>query len=643
MQANGTEEHHSFWADSPVQESRLFDQFLDIVVAHEDSWIYTYGGYEAEFLRRMGRTPGRQAIVESMLARTCNILSIVYSYIYFPLYSNGLKEIARFLGFNWTEPDASGLQSLIWRSLWEDTLSPELKETLTIYNLEDCAALRKVTEFLYGIFSTRPREEEGQPTIHEGHTVSRIEEMATVSSRREWCKAEFVVPDFAFINKRAYFDYQRERIYVRSCKSTSRTRRKRSGMKLRRKRRVDQTIEITCSSCPSCGSTALTKKADGRLTHLTFDLSIRGGGIRRRLTRFKTVRYRCEHCGMWFLPREYMRLDDYSHSMKSWAMYLHVKHRNSFKGIAEIFKETFGVPISGQAIYEFKVLLAKYYAETYEKLLRMIVAGSVIYVDETEVHLRHRGKVYVWVFTNLQEVVFIYRESREASFLPDLLRDFRGVLVSDFYPGYDSLDCPQQKCLIHLIRDFNDDLRGNPWDEELKGLAARFGELLRSVVTTIDRYGLKKRHLGKHKGDVERFFKEVERADYRSEIAERYCTRFLKNRDKLFVFIEHDDVSWNNNNAEHAIKRFAHYREIADGVLTEAGLKEYLVLLSICVTCEYKGISFLKFLLSKKRDLDTYCKSPGPDRLPRAAELLPEGFTLSRRIRRHARDQNLNS
>jgi hypothetical protein len=39
-----------------------------------------------------------------------------------------------------------------------------------------------------------------------------------------------------------------------------------------------------------------------------------------------------------------------------------------------------------------------------------------------------------------------------------VLKDFRGVLVSDFYAAYDSLTCEQQKCLIHLIRDMNTDL-----------------------------------------------------------------------------------------------------------------------------------------------------------------------------------------
>ena len=64
----------------------------------------------------------------------------------------------------------------------------------------------------------------------------------------------------------------------------------------------------------------------------------------------------------------------------------------------------------------------------------------------------------------------------------------------------------------------------------------------------------------------------------------------------------------NNNNAENAIKRFAYYREDTVGIMKESGLTSYLVLLSICHTCRYKGVSFLKFLLSREQDVDVFCK-----------------------------------
>ena len=150
------------------------------------------------------------------------------------------------------------------------------------------------------------------------------------------------------------------------------------------------------------------------------------------------------------------------------------------------------------------------------------------------------------------------------------------------------------------------------------------------------------RHLGKHRRDVERFFRAVARQSYRSEVTQGYGKRLLKYQDKLFTFLNHDGVPWNNNNAEHAVKKFADYREIVDGRFSEAGLNEYLVLLSVYLTCKYKGISFLRFLLSGEKDIDVFRQSVNLRRPLPALELCPEGFVFSRRKRKPDWDRGTN-
>jgi hypothetical protein len=171
----------------------------------------------------------------------------------------------------------------------------------------------------------------------------------------------------------------------------------------------------------------------------------------------------------------------------------------------------------------------------------------------------------------------------------------------------------------------NQDLLSNPFDEELQSVTGPFGVLLRDVVRTIDQHGLKRRHLKKHDRPVSRFFESLAGQSLHSEAAEALRQRLLKNRDKLFTFLRHDGVPWNNNNAENAIKRFAYYREDTVGVMKEAGLTDYLVLLSLCHTCRYRGISFLKFLLSRERDIDAF-GTPGRPRRRPLIEVYPKGF-----------------
>ncbi len=156
-------------------------------------------------------------------------------------------------------------------------------------------------------------------------------------------------------------------------------------------------------------------------------------------------------------------------------------------------------------------------------------------MDETSVNVGGTNG-YVWALTSMEEVAYLYTPTREGGTIQTMLRDFKGVLVSDFYAAYDAIDCPQQKCLIHFIRDLNDDLLRHPYDDGLKRLAREFTGLLKPIVDTVDQRGLKKRFLGKHKVFVNRFYKRLGSEFGSSEAANKLVERLHKNRDTMFTF-----------------------------------------------------------------------------------------------------------
>ena len=129
---------------------------------------------------------------------------------------------------------------------------------------------------------------------------------------------------------------------------------------------------------------------------------------------------------------------------------------------------------------------------------------------------------------------------------------------------------------------------------------------INSIIETIDRYGLKKYHLNNHKSQVDRFFKRILDEGYASESAQKFQQRFRKYKEKLFTFLDYDGVPWNNNNAEHMIKRVVKLRRRIKGVTTAKGAREYLVLLSIYETLRLRNMSFLDFLVSGCLDIDEY-------------------------------------
>jgi hypothetical protein len=502
-----------------------------------------------------------------------------------------LKDIGTYLGFKWSDENASGIQSLVWRKQFELTNSQTAKSKLVEYNLEDCLALKRVVEFIGEINRNVPEETNKNQDIV--HTDDLRDE-----SIHKWGRVNFVLKDLEYINNCAYFDYQREKVFVRTNKNLKKIKRL-GRYQEKRSYRINKKITLPIRrECPICKG---KMQRHANYSRIIFDLRFSSAGIKRWITNYQATRVRCPSCRKVITLERYEEMSKYGHDLISWVMYQHIAGHQPLNQIQRMLYDLFGLSVR---VENFKKIASGYYEATYQEIIQKIKSGNLIHIDETPVVLA-RLKGYAWVFTNMEEVYFLYTPTREGVFLKELLKGFKGVLISDFYEAYCSPEWIQQKCLIHLIRDLNDDLRKNPFDEEYKKMATDFSLLLRQIITTVDKYGLKKRKLSKYKKDVSRYFRNISGYNYQSELARKYQKRFKKNEGCLFTFLDYDGIPWNNNNAEHAIKHFAIYRRIMKGAgkITEKGLKDYLVLLSIYQTCKYKGKNFLKFLVSKEKTI----------------------------------------
>ena len=88
---------------------------------YDNFLVFCYGGYERHFLTRMRKLTKKKKEVDRVLKSLVNTLSLVYTHFYFPTYSNGLKDVGECLGCSWTDPGASGVQSIAWRMRWQAT------------------------------------------------------------------------------------------------------------------------------------------------------------------------------------------------------------------------------------------------------------------------------------------------------------------------------------------------------------------------------------------------------------------------------------------------------------------------------------------------------------------------------------------
>ena len=589
-----------------AQQLNVFSQFFEAVASFPGAALFHYGSYDVKALREMKDRMGgiHRALMDQILTSCHNVLSVLHPHCYFPVYSNRLREVARFLGYEFTGPILSSVGSIVARERWEETGDNALKEALISYNRQDCEALRTVCSFM--------RQGPALAATHE-KVPGRDEEVVRTDALRRtgegnrpvFRKAEFAYPEFDLVNKCAYFDYQRDRVFARTSRRPK-TASPRCVPKTERRASLSTDVSLARRSCALCGNRRIVR--EGTIRRWLIDLKYyrTGIGVKRWQPRYLIRRYRCRACGGTFTsPDVFLGSEGrgfYGHGLACWCVYHNIVGKQPMLQVHRGLNDVFGLNIPNKQTYRFKARLAAYYLPLCEEILTAILGGPVLCVDETPVKLR-KTTGYVWVLASAADVYYLFRDSREGTFLQDLLGTYQGVLVSDFFTAYDSLPCRQQKCLVHLMRDMNDDLRKNPYDEQLRSVAQPFARLLKDIVLTIDRYGLRRYHLNKHVKAAERFCDTITRSHFDSESALKYQKRVDKYGDRLFTFLHFDGVPWNNNNAEHAVHYFAKLRRFSDGTFTRCSVEELLTLITVLQTCEYNQVNPLKFLLSGSNQL----------------------------------------
>jgi predicted RecB family nuclease len=591
FESGGQPVERSFWADGLDRERTIWDSCLRELKAIGNAQVVSYGAYETRFLRQMKARyilkPDDMEFVDQLIGKSINLVGCLYGKIYFPTFSNSLKEVGRYLDFEWNWPQASGAAALSLRRAWELGVNDGLKRDLIGYNMDDCRAAAKVADALVRLCGS------GASGL-EAVDVGSLE----VGFQRTFGKFESALPEFAKINDAAYWDYQRSKVYARTDKAIRRAVRESESRRKNTTVEKEVTVRDAPSKCPKCGAMRLWTYHRDK-SHIVYDLKFTRRGIKRWAVRYHYNMHRCSECRAEMTI--YSQDSQYGPNLRAFVAYLLIEVRLSFQKVTEHVSSLFDVALPSSSAHEIKSHIAEKYLPTYHDILRQISKGPLVHADETKGVVKGGGH-YVWVFTNLTTVAYVHAESRESTILNDVLNGFTGVLVSDFYTAYDSVPCAQQKCLIHLMRDINEDLYKSPFDEDLKEIARRFGALLREIVETVDSHGLKARSLGKHKKAATGFIEHVGAMKCQAEAGLALQKRIAKNRDKLFTFLDYDGVPWNNNNAEHAVRAFTRLRNTI-GTSTPKGHREYATLLSIQQTLRYRGMSFLEFMRSGRMEI----------------------------------------
>ncbi len=588
--------YRSFWSDFLEDEEANWLKVISILEIYPESPIYHYGSYESSVFDLLSKKYNTN--IEKLKSRLSNINTSIFGKIYFPTYSNGLKEIGQALGMKWRNENATGLQSIVWRKYWEEG-QEKYKDIILSYNEDDCVALEMLTNELTRIKMLAEKSDD----------IEFVQEPKKVSSE----KGQNIHNQFDLVLKLAHHEYNRKKIKVdlikNEIKKVKEKVKSRKGYTWLGKkiRKPNKTVVFPADEyCFKHPDRKLTK-SKLKSKRVMVDLVFGKNGVRKTIIEYIGNQGECPICHFSNAPILFRQMskDLYGHNYKAWVVFQRVEIQLSFSKINqclyELIKDKIGISSGGLFIKDF----SEHYKETEDEIIEYILKSPFIHVDETTVNINGE-KQYVWIFTTDKYVTLKLTKGRDAVTVKDFLKEYDGVLISDFFAGYDSVDCKQQKCWVHLIRDLNNDLWKNPFDEEYEKVVSEIRNLIIPIIQSTYLHGLKKHFLSKYQKNVDNYYKKViDGKSYKSELCQKFQKRFKRYRNSLFTFIIMDGINWHNNAAENGIRHICVQRKIS-GYFGEYQFPHYLRMVSILQTCKLQDKSFFKFLLSKEKDISKF-------------------------------------
>jgi transposase len=241
-------------------------------------------------------------------------------------------------------------------------------------------------------------------------------------------------------------------------------------------------------------------------------------------------------------------------------------------------------------------------------------------MDETTVQvLKELGrspssKSFMWVcrggMPEQPAILYHYAPSRSSQVAASLLIDYKGVVQTDGYAGYDFLNVQKDVfhagCWSHARRKFTEAAKGAGKDKKPGSVDVALGyirrmyevesEAKRQNYSSAQRVELRRR---KAKPILDDFFKWLSKKSLQvvpKSLLGMAVNYTLKQWDRLVVYLDHGDVTPDNNLAENAIRPFVIGRKNWLFAGTPEGAQASACLYSLIETAKANRLEPYKYL-----------------------------------------------
>lgn len=345
---------------------------------------------------------------------------------------------------------------------------------------------------------------------------------------------------------------------------------------------ITEENDVLLKQCPNCNS-ALSK-TDIHKWNERFGVDV-PLPIKPIITKYNVAQYHCKTCGEWSSGQPANLFGKSPFGINLMMLVLHMKYRGRSvdEHIRESLKVWYGVDLSEGGVHCILNRAAELFGASYESIKQAIRDGKVVYADETGWRVEGENW-YVWAFVNDKVSLYTIENSRGGGIPQKILEGFRGVLSTDWYQGYNSVDCEKQKCGVHFLRQTHALATMENATEEVKTFHANMTWFIRRIRKKHKRCKTPEERLQLHtmmSKAMSRFWKGVA---YKDKELEKVRDWWLEKRgDELLTFLKYDFVQWENNTAERSIRPFVTRRKICGGSRSERGAEREFINMS-CLT-----------------------------------------------------------
>jgi len=145
-----TDEYIPFIAENlETGEKDLLNNFIEWLKKQNNFVLYTYSNFEVkEFKRLFEKYKTPKQYQDLILKNIFDLITPFKKGVAMPTHSNSIKDIARYLGFNWRQTDVNGTNSMLfWHNYVEHRDKDALKKFLT-YNEDDVIAMKVCKDWI---------------------------------------------------------------------------------------------------------------------------------------------------------------------------------------------------------------------------------------------------------------------------------------------------------------------------------------------------------------------------------------------------------------------------------------------------------------------------------------------------------------